>query len=158
MAGMGPPPKDPKLRQRRNKTPGAATLVIATHADAPSASAMPELPVRATVERPWHPETLKFWSEVWASPMAAEYIAADVPGLVIVAQLVDRFNYGEVDLAAEIRLQRQCFGLTPLDRRRLQWEIERAEAAERRRPPKTGQSSPAPSGVRDPRRTLRAVK
>jgi hypothetical protein len=62
--------------------------------------------------------------------MAAEFIAADVPGLVLVARLIDRFNYGDLSLAAEIRLQRQCFGLTPFDRRRLQWEIERGEAAE----------------------------
>jgi hypothetical protein len=55
---------------------------------------------------------------------------------MLVARLIDRFNYGEVNLAAEIRLQRQCFGLTPLDRRRLQWEIERAEAAERRDRPR----------------------
>jgi len=89
--------------------------------------------------------------------MAAEFIAADVPGLILVARLIDRFNYGDVSLAAEIRLQRQCFGLTPLDRRRLQWEIERAEAAERRRPT-GGRSAAQPTGVRDPRRTLRAVK
>jgi hypothetical protein len=44
-------------------------------------------------------------------------------------------------LSAEIRLQRQCFGLSPIDRRRLQWEIERTEEAQekgrkRRTPPK----------------------
>jgi hypothetical protein len=105
---------------------------------------------------PWHPDTLAFWREVWASPMAPEFIAADVPGLVLVARLIDKFNYGDVSLAAEIRLQRQCFGLTPLDRRRLQWEIERGEAAEKRRPP-DGAAGGA-TGTRDPRRTLRAVK
>jgi hypothetical protein len=87
--------------------------------------------------------------------MASEFIAADVPGLLLVAQLVDRFNYGEVALAAEIRLQRQCFGLTPLDRRRLQWQIEKVSEAERRRTKRM----PAPAGTatRDPRRVLRAV-
>ena len=117
----------------------------------------PKLPARRSDEVPWHPETKTFWKEVWASPMAAEYLDADVPGLVLLARLIDRFNYGDTDLAAEIRLQRQCFGLTPLDRRRLQWEIERAEAAGRRRPP-LGQTSAPETGVRDPRRTLRAVK
>lgn len=89
--------------------------------------------------------------------MAAEYISADIPGLILVAELVDRFNYGEVALAAEIRLQRQCFGLTPLDRRRLQWEIKRVEAADRQRPTQSRPVTPA-GGVRDPRRALRAVK
>jgi hypothetical protein len=87
--------------------------------------------------------------------MAAEFIAADVPGLLLVAQLVDRFNYGEVSLAAEIRLQRQEFGLTPLCRRRLQWEIERAESAGRKR---AVVAAPAETGAKDPRRALRAVK
>lgn len=115
----------------------------------------PELPARRADEMPWHPETLTFWREVWASPMAGEFIAADIPGLVIVARLVDKFNYGDVSLAAEIRLQRQCFGLTPLDRRRLQWEIERAEAAQRR---PSSAALVQQTGTRDPRRTLRAVK
>ena len=59
--------------------------------------------------------------------------ASDIPGLEILADLVDRFWYGDAGLAAEIRLQRQCFGLTSLDRRRLQWEIARGEEAEKRR-------------------------
>jgi hypothetical protein len=162
MAGMGPPPKDPKLRQRRNRPPVTQATLRMPPVDPPAdsqdpAPSAPQLPLRGPGETPWHPDTLTFWKEVWASPMAPEYIAADIPGLVIVARLIDKFNYGAVELAGEIRLQRQCFGLTPLDRRRLQWEIERAEAAERRRP-NTGVAMPAASGARDPRRNLRAVK
>lgn len=153
----GPPPKDPKLRQRTNRVSTSATLVIASAETQAPMTSPPALPERRAGEHPWHPETLNFWKEVWASPMAAEFIAADVPGLVLVARLMDRFNYGDVSIAAEIRLQRQCFGLTPLDRRRLQWEIERAEAAERRRPNQTAAPA-ATAGVRDPRKTLRAVK
>lgn len=157
------------MRQRRNKTTTAATLLSVvpqveakstrkkSGEDVPATGSMPALPVRGGGETPWHPETVAFWKEVWASPMAAEFIAADVPGLVIVARLVDRFNYGDVGLAAEIRLQRQCFGLTPLDRRRLQWEIERVEAAERKKPTTT-QPLAQRKGARDPRSALRAVK
>src|SRR4051812_26314295 len=111
----GPIPKDPKLRQRTNRVSTSATLQIA--ASQADTVTPPELSARGKDELPWHPDTLGFWREVWASPMAAEFIAADVPGLVLVARLIDRFNYGDVGLAAEIRLQRQCFGLTPLDRR-----------------------------------------
>jgi hypothetical protein len=152
----GPPPKDPRIRQRTNRVSTSATLQIAASADVRPKEA-PALPPRRKDEAPWHPDTIGFWREVWSSPMAAEFIAADVPGLVLVARLIDKFNYGDVSLAAEIRLQRQCFGLTPLDRRRLQWEIERGEAAEKRRRHET----PSPlgaTGTRDPRRTLRAVK
>lgn len=153
----GPPPKDPRLRQRRNKVATAAKLTLTGHQQAP-AVAHRELPARSPGEAPWHPATQEFWGEVWASPMAHEYLPADVPGLIILAKLVDRFHYGDTSLAAEIRLQRQCFGLTPLDRRRLQWEIERVEDAQRRRPTASGQAAAQPSAVRDPRRTLRAVK
>lgn len=159
----GPTPKDPKLRQRTNRFSTSAILqMTAPTADSSSkpatdSSSTPVLPVRGSGEMPWHPDTVGFWREVWASPMAAEFIAADVPGLVLVARLIDKFNYGDVSLAAEIRLQRQCFGLTPLDRRRLQWEIARGEEAEqRRRRPDT--PAVAQTGTRDPRRTLRAIK
>jgi hypothetical protein len=152
----GPPPKDPKLRQRRNRTSTAARLVMSSPVrDEAAILRQPDLPIRRGDDRPWHRETVDFWTEVWASPMAAEFIAADIPGLILLARLVDQFNYGETGLAAEIRLQRQCFGLTPLDRRRLQWEIERVEAAGRRRP--TNPARPE-TGIRDPRRALRAVK
>lgn len=151
----GPPPKDPKLRQRTNRVTTSATLQMPT--EQTDAVAAPDLPVRGPGEKPWHPETLGFWRDVWESPMAPEFIATDIRGLVRVARLIDEFNYGNLALAAEIRLQGQCFGLTPLDRRRLQWEIERGESAEKRRRHQTPPAV-APTGIRDPRRTLRAVK
>ena len=153
----GPPPKDPRTRQRRNKVSTAANLPAMQDPAAVAGRLSPELPVRGPNERQWHAQTLMFWREVWASPMATEFIAADVPGLVLLAQLTDGFNYGEVALACEIRLQRQCFGLTPLDRRRLQWEIERGEAAEKRRNMMPG-AALQPKRGSDPRRHLRAVK
>lgn len=151
----GPPPKDPKLRQRRNKVATRATLTVPAGDAQLAGRISPTLPKREKGEVPWHEETERFWREVWSSPMAAEFLPADVPGLVLLAKLVDKFNYGDASLASEIRLQRQCFGLTPLDRRRLQWEIERGEAAEKRRV-KSG--APKPRRGRDPRSYLRAVK
>lgn len=152
----GPPPKDPRLRQRRNKASTAATLGGGEQPVAVKRLA-PELPKRRKDERPWHAETLAFWREVWASPMAAEFIACDVPGLVNVARLQDSVNYGDLTSLAELRLQRQCFGLTPLDRRRLQWETERGETAERRRAEQKRAPLPQPSSKNDPRKVLRMV-
>lgn len=144
----GPMPK--KNPARRNKTTTRATLprdhsVVA-----------PKLPAR---ESEWHEQTVAWWADIWASPMAPEFERADLHGLFVLADLVDAFWTAEspkerTALAAEIRLQRRDFGLTPLDRRRLQWEIERAEDAQdrgqrRRQSPKT----PAA----DPRATLHAV-
>lgn len=147
----GPTPKNPKTRQRMNRTSTAAKLT-----DTSSRPLNPALPKRAKDERPWHEETVEFWELVWSSPMAPEYTDADVPGMVALTKLIDRFNYGEIQLAAEIRLQRQCYGLTPLDRRRLQWEIERTTSAQERA--KRRGSTPTKRPRRDPRKALRLVK
>lgn len=147
----GPLPKDPSTRQRRNRTSTAATLKADPRVKAP------DLPFEP------HPMTAEWWSDVWASPMAPEYDDSDRHGLVMLAVLVDSFWTCPVvaerlKLMAEIRQQSQRFGLSPMDRRRLQWEIERTEDAQakgaRRRAaaPKPDKSSGA-----DPRGVLRAV-
>jgi hypothetical protein len=96
------------------------------------------------------------WARLWRSPMAGEYVEADIDRAFIMADLVDRYWWGETELAAEIRLQGQCFGTSPLDRRRLQWEIGKVEEQAKRRPP---QEAPAGRGKRRaPLSYLRAVK
>lgn len=143
------------MRQRRNRASTRASLSVPVA----EARVSPELPKRERGAVPWHPRTEVFWREVWASPMAGEYLDADVPGLLLLADLVDAFHYGARELAAEIRLQRQCFGLTPLDRRRLQWEIERGESAERKRKRTgTGEAPKQPTRKDDPRNLLRFAK
>ena len=71
------------------------------------------------------------------------------------AMLVNRFwiTGGDKELAGEIRLQGQLFGLTPIDRRRLQWEVARAEEAEEQRKRRKPPTVP----VADPRSIIRAV-
>jgi hypothetical protein len=86
--------------------------------------------------------------------MADEYLRSDLHGLYILADLLDRYwRTPSIALATEIRLQRQCFGMTPIDRRRLQWEVAKGEEAERKRRP----AAPAGDGGDDPRRVLRVV-
>lgn len=116
-------PKHPSTRARRNKVAGARTLSAVHDVETP------ELPEFDDVE--WHPMTLSWWDDIWASPMAPEYDDSDIHGLYALAMLVNAFWYEpSTGLASEIRLQRQCFGLSPIDRRRLQWEIEQGEKAE----------------------------
>src|SRR4051812_47278145 len=115
----GPSPKDPSTRARRNRTSTHAQLKADPTLTAPS------LPEAVS----WHHMTLSWWSDVWASPMAPEFDDSDKHGLFALAMLVNDFwSADEVrtrrDLAAEIRQQSQRFGLSPIDRRRLQWEIE----------------------------------
>lgn len=147
MAGRGPAPKPAHLRARTNRKPGAATI------EAPDKPKVPALPDAGRV---WHALTRAWWGRVWTSAMAGQYLPSDVDGLGRLAILVDAFyeKPGPM-LLAEIRLQEQRFGLSPLDRSRLQWEIARGEEAEKKRP-----AAPAPkrTGTHDPRRLLRAVK
>lgn len=115
-------PKHSSTRARRNRVAGARTLSAVHDVETP------ELPELDDVE--WHHMTTSWWNDIWASPMAPEYDDSDVHGLYALALLVNAFWYQpSTTLASEIRLQRQCFGLTPIDRRRLQWEIDRGEEA-----------------------------
>lgn len=106
---------------------------------------------------PWAALTKAWWTRLWASPMAGQFIESDVDGLYVLATLKDAFwSCAPGDpkmgaLAAEIRMQEQRFGVTPLDRRRLEWELEREPAGAETAPP-----TPAPAPV-DPRKTMRLV-
>jgi hypothetical protein len=78
--------------------------------------------------------TRLWWKDVWASPMAEEFLRADEHALLRLAVLVDLFwTEPSQKLAGEIRLQQQAFGLTPLDRRRLEWQVVQTEEAVDRR-------------------------
>lgn len=114
---------------------------------------VPEIP--NPDERIWHPLTLVAWEHAWESPMASQWLDSDVDGLGRVALLWDAFYKApSAKELSEIRLQEQRFGLSPLDRSRLQWEVSRAEEAEKKH------QKPAPlqrTGT-DPRAILMAVK
>ena len=59
--------------------------------------------------------------------MASQWLEADVPGLERLAALVERVNGGDVPLGVlqEVRQLEDRFGLSPLARLRLQWEVAR---------------------------------
>lgn len=147
MAGMGPPPKPSFLRQRTNKKAGASVI------EAPESPDVPAIP--NPDKRTWHPLTKKAWSHAWSSPMASQWLETDVDALGRLAVLWDEFYKApDSKVMAEIRLQEQRFGLSPLDRSRLQWEVRRGEDAERKR--QQPAIKRASSG--DPRSVLMAVK
>ncbi len=153
----GPQPKDEKTRRRRNRASTARTFTDDGTARPDAQPELPELEITVTQsdgstrqERYiWHARTQEWWRRVWSSPMRDEFLWVDVEGLYRLALLVDRFWRGAVDLAGEIRLQGQLFGLTPIDRRRLQWEVHRAEERERGKEP-----TPPTKPVDDPRSML----
>lgn len=146
------PPMPKRNPARRNASATKATLSREHDVVAP------DLPERETG---WHKLTVDWWADIWASPMAPEFDSSDIHGLYVLADLVDAFWLEEsararTALAGEIRLQRQCFGLTPIDRRRLQWEIERTDEAQDRGKKRRAKADPKPSEpAADPRTVLR---
>lgn len=154
----GPPPKNPAIRQRQNKSSTRAFL-----SDDPEIKRrVPSLHKRRDENGniiEWHEMTRRWWRDVWRSPMATEYLQADTHGLYRLAELVDRYWLEpSAGLAAEIRLQQQCFGLTPLDRRRLEWQVEQTEDAKRRGARHQQKPEGAPAENRaDPRAILSVV-
>lgn len=148
---MAVPKRNPA---RRNVSATKATLSREHDVTAP---ALPE-----RLETPWHQLTTEWWADIWASPMAPEYDSSDVHGLYVLADLIDSYWYADTPrargaLAAEIRLQRQCFGLTPIDRRRLQWEIERTSEAQDKGARRRAAQKPASVKPGDALGALRAV-
>lgn len=145
----GPPPKDPAIRRRRNKTTTRATLGKAQPA---RKRALPR-------KRPaWHAETRRTWDDWWASSQAREWTQVHVSGLLRLIYLVEDFYRATTpkerkEAAAEIRLQGTEYGLTPLAERRLQWE-RLHEESEQSKKPATPAAPPAPPPAGDPRLTL----
>jgi hypothetical protein len=142
---MAPPLKDPARRRRTNKVAGARTL------QAVAGLKTPTLPVDIR----WHPRVEQWWAGLWSSPMAPEYDESDVDELLVLAVLYHQFwMEPSKDLAGEIRLQRQCFGKTPMDRRRLQWDILKVDAAKADADRRQVRPTAVRTGKKDPRRAL----
>lgn len=150
MAGRGPAPKPANIRQRTNKKAGAAIIPIAAKEDSKAP------PIPNPDSRVWHPLTVAAWNHAWASPMASQWIETDIDALGRLALLWDALYSGSILAMAEIRLQEQRFGLSPLDRSRLQWEVAKGSEAEQQQ--ERRQMSPKRTGTNDPRRGLMAVK
>lgn len=148
----GPAPKPASTRARRNKTSTASVL-----------RAQPGLIAPILPDVDWHPLTLMWWQDLWSSPMAPEYDSTDRHGLFKLAVLQNDFWSAKspsmrIALSEEIRMQEQRFGLSPIDRRRLQWEIERTEEAVDRGATRRGrQGVVQPTAGKDPRSILRVV-
>lgn len=141
----GPIPKEASVRARRNKNSTNAILRAVPGAKVPT---LPK-------GRKWHPMTVAWWTDTWKSPMAPEFTESDFHGIARMSYIVDLYHLAADDedlrtmlaTSVEIRHLGQSFGLTPIDRRRLQWTIEQGEAAEE----KTTQRRNTQAQVRKPR-------
>lgn len=138
----GPLPKDPAIRQRRNK---ASTRAVV----AASPAALVEYPALPEKGAAWHPLAVRWWDDIWSSPHHQEFLRADTGALFRLANLVDDYwKTGALKYAAEIRLLEREFGLTPLARRRLEWTVVQTEEAATKRERKPARSRVVDADVR----------
>ena len=144
----GPAPKDPATRQRRNVKSTKAALP----AEGLGLKRVPTLP-KANTGWEWHPRTRVWWRELWKSPMAARLVTMDLQAIERLAFVVDHAHWcpGDARLEEQIQKLSMPFGLSPLDRRRLDWSIEEPKPA-----PKAQPQQPIEQGA-DPRSLLRVV-
>ena len=88
--------------------------------------------------------------------MSGEYLQVDRQGLILLAVLLQDFWVARSPkdrcrFAVEIRQQESRFGLTPVDRRRLQWAVQRAEVAVKKTAARRKKADPN----KDPRDVLK---
>lgn len=71
---------------------------------------------------------MEYWTAIWSSPMAVVYTDVDVFPLTRLILLVHEREMGESGWTGdgEIRQLEDRFGISPLARRRLAWEIGNA--------------------------------
>lgn len=153
-------PKPPALRQRRNRVTTAAKLPSASTSGTREVPPLPERESRAEV---WHPKVMEWWASAWRSPMASEWLDSDVKGgLYRLAELHQKlWTALDTDtflaVQREIRLAEVGFGLNPIDRRRLQWEVEKGEAAEEQTKTRRRARTLDAASRKDPRDVLKVV-
>lgn len=168
----GPNPKDPATRERRNKSSTKAVLSLVVDHEVPP---MPKAedwishptingqPVGPGADKAieWSPVVLKWWKTIWSSPMSNEYHDSDTVQLHLACfylhQTVNPFLKMAERLQAS-KAHEACvknFGLSPMSRRALQWEIARVTAAdlenEKRKARSAGQGENKPAPQADPR-------
>ena len=93
--------------------------------------------------------------------MAGQYTDPDIEGIAMLCLVVEDFWRAETttarrEAAAEIRQQSQRFGLSPIDRRRLQWTLPKAAPAPERPAAGRGQRLVSVPAGPDPRDVLTA--
>lgn len=143
---MAPTPKPPGARRRRNLGQGQWQELPADgrKGKAPEPRTDRELGVIAR----------RYWETIWSSPMAVTFTDADIQPLTRLAVLVDdrarsesadglieivdawhdgselRVIVGEFKGDGEIRQLEDRYGISPLARRRLQWEIKQGDVVD----------------------------
>ena len=93
----------------------------------------PDLPERSE-DKPWHLQTVAWWTTWRRSPLAQTFTATDWDFLLDTALLHNELWSGNPGVAAELRLRVAKFGASPEDRLRLKVDISDEVAAAKAEP------------------------
>jgi len=145
-------PKNAATRQRTNKHAEQADLDEESERSAADERVkVPKLPLALFGGDKPHPLVAQWWRSIWRSPMASRWLDSDLQGLYQLAMLKQQFiERPTPQLSGEMRQQEARYGLSPLDRRRLEWNVHGPE--------KQGKKAAAKREQRDPRDVLRALE
>lgn len=126
-------PAEQQIPKTGKKAELVARLTAALESGEDDVPPMPTAPL----EVGWHAEVVQWWTDVWTSPMSPEWDDSDIHNVAICALLLNDFwtadsVTGRTKAAGEFRLQTQRLGLSPYDRRRLEWTFETADEAKER--------------------------
>ena len=145
MAGMGPAPKAPGRRARRNADTVQGVVLRFERGIAPD---LPE-------DFPWPDATLRWW-DIWKNSPHAEHFTQITWETLLTTALIHADVWaGNLDRAPELRLRESKYGATPEDMARLRMTMAEADEADARRPgagddkPKTAKQKYGPLGVVD---------
>ncbi len=116
---MAPLPKPPGQTRRRNLD--QPTWTTLTTNDVPED--VPPFPGRKPSVA-----ALAFWVAIWTSPIAGMLIEPDHFGVARLCRLHSKAEQGKAGVGelGELRQLEQLYGISPMARRKLQWEVERA--------------------------------
>ena len=139
MAGVGPAPKAPDQRARRNKDVLQLRVLPAQATEQPS---LPTIYFDVEIETPegdkkvvkrrfnWPLATRGWWGMLAQHPLAPEFTDLDWSYLAETALIHAHFWKGDMRVASELRLREAKYGFTPEDRARLRLQFAIANTAE----------------------------
>lgn len=146
----GPHPKEATKRARGNKTSTKATLSVVVDHEVPPMPDPADWLSRPFIngqevtvgddDKPvdWSRAVKKWWTTIWSSPMSNEFHESDTAQLDLACFYLHQVTNPYIKMAERLAAAAKyeaCvrnFGLTPMSRRSLQWEIEKVEDAQAR--------------------------
>lgn len=167
----GPPPKEASKRARGNKTSTKATLSTVVDHEVPPLPDPEHWLARPVIngqevtfggdDAPvdWSKAVKDWWITIWTSPMSNEFHESDTAQLHLACFYLHQVTNPYIKMAERLAAAAKheaCvrnFGLTPMSRRSLQWEIEKVTEAEDRRKRRQSDKNPLPErpAAPDPR-------